>query len=110
MASAWVVPRWGGLCGTQVATGRTETVDPVHEEWQTRLPNRQIVDVAAAVPKTGRPPGGVNAGLLTICSQVPVALAVTQHLGGAWCGAAVGIGRKPFPIWTVVRCRVRNVK
>ena len=72
MASAWVVPRWGGLCGTQVATGRTETVDPAHEEWQTRLPNRQIVDVAAAVPKTGRPPGGVMPGFSQYARRYPL--------------------------------------
>jgi hypothetical protein len=40
-APVWVVPRWGGLCGTQVATGRTETAEPAHEEWQTRYPRRK---------------------------------------------------------------------
>jgi hypothetical protein len=37
--------------------------DPAREERQTRLPDRQTADVAAAVPQTGRPPGGVMPGI-----------------------------------------------
>ncbi len=40
--------------------------DPVREERRTRLPDRQAVDVAAAVPETGCSPGGVMPGILAL--------------------------------------------
>jgi hypothetical protein len=110
VTSAWVVPRWGRLCGTWVATGRTETSRTCARGAADPAPGPSDRGCSRCRAKNGASARRRYAGLLTACSQVPVALNVTQHLGGAWCGPAVGNGRKPFPIWTVERCRVRNVK
>jgi hypothetical protein len=79
--------------------------DPAREERQTRLPDRQT-GTCRRRAKNGASARRRYAGLLTVCSQVPVALAVAQHLGSAWCGPAVGIGRKPFPTgrWSAAAC------
>ena len=106
-APAWVVPRWSGDSHSLVGEkGATEC----HAILRARSgrPGSQTVRLGRSRrrAKNGASARRRYAGLLTRCLQVPVALAVAQHLGSAWCGPAVGIGRKPFPTgrWSAAAC------